>query len=144
MAQPRNERRPGWGLKLPEMTVALDAGELAPVYAGVEVVLRVNPPYPNYRPPWADIEDKAEAAGMRAAEPWLSEFWYMRARLIKSVTIPGNLTEGGEPEVIAINYSARALYDLESDEGFDPRITAWATAQFGMHNDELFERAAKN
>jgi hypothetical protein len=68
----------------------------------------------------------------------------MRARLIKSVTIPGNLTDSGEPEVIDINYSPKALYDLEGDERFDPRITMWATGQFGLRGDELFERASKN
>jgi hypothetical protein len=131
-------------LKLPEMTVDLDAGELAPAYEGITITLRVNPPYPAYRPPWADVEDRAEAAEMRKAEPWLAEFWYMRARLIKSVTVPGSLTDDGKPETIEINYDARVLYDLESDERFDPRITMWATAQFGERGDELFERAAKN
>jgi hypothetical protein len=117
---------------------------MAPAYAGIVVVLRVNPPYPNYKPPWASVEDKKKAAEMRQAEPWLSEFWYMRARLVKSVTIPGNLTEDGEPETIEINYSPWALYELEGDETFDPRITMWATGQFGQRGEELFERAAKN
>jgi len=137
------------GVKLPPLTTRLDASEMAEEYAGIEIELRVNPPWPDYEEP--DVETLQ-------AEPWRTTPWALRARAVKAVWVPEPFLDGAELgggwayvnrdgtrwASFAVDYDPERLYRLESDPEWDPRITAWATAQFFGRRGELFEARLKN
>ena len=117
--------------RLPNLTATLDAADLAPEYAGITVVVRLNPDFPVYEAP-------AEAA------PWQTELYFRRARFLLRVMVPGQFVDGGEALTIEIDGDARRLWELETAEGFDPRITQWATTEVVLHREQLWEDRLKN
>lgn len=121
-------------IRLPILTTTFDAGDLSPEYAGVQVVMRLNPPILDYKAPWDGVEDQAKREDMMQAEPWAAAFYVRRAMSFVSVVIPGKFTDDNLMEVVEIN-QARDLWVLESRSDFDPVITLWASGQWADKRD---------
>ena len=144
------------GLNLPRFEHVLDLEELHEELAGIEVVLILNPAFPEWTDPFRDIEvldedgnvdeTASQVARMkaRAEEPWRTSEWHFRAHKIRHVYVPPQFTDDERGEKIEIAGDARALWDLESREDFDPMLTHWALAQWGNKREEWLEAASKN
>ena len=130
-------------IRLPQLTDELDAKDLAEAYEGIKVVLNLNPPYPEYVDPWADLAAE-EQEKARQAEPWRSSRWFYRALQFVRVVIPAKFTDTGKDVVFEIDGDPKKLWDLESREDFDPILTMWASNVWVAHRDERIRRAAKN
>lgn len=122
--------------RLPLLTYRLDCAGLAPEYAGIVVVVRLNPDFPAYTVP-----DPSTGSG---PEVWQTEVMFRRARFVQRVLIPGRFTDDGQDVEVAIDQDPLKLYELETAEGFDPRITQWATTQVILRREELWQARLKN
>lgn len=122
--------------RLPNLTTVLDVAGLAPEYAGIQVEVRLNPDFPVYEAP--------VLAAPAEPEPWQTELYFRRARFLKRVTIPGKFVENGQDLTVEIDGDAAKLWELETAEGFDPRITQWGAMEVILRREELWEGRLKN
>jgi hypothetical protein len=131
-------------IRLPELTVDIDAKDLHPEYEGIKITLAVNPAYgEEYVEPWSELKTAGARALAREKEPWLASSYFYRSQRIRAVRFPKQFTEDGKPYTVRIT-DARSLWDLESDTAFDPIITMWAHSVWLSQRDDLLSRSSKN
>ena len=132
-------------LHLPVLTRDVDCEPLG--YTGVIVTYRLNLPFIDYEFPWESVPDeKARETKRREileAEPWMSEFFYLTARAVESVTFPAEYLGGGKDQTIETP-DAKALYDLMHTPGFDQQIILWSQEQYQRERQAWLASETKN
>lgn len=119
-------------IKLPRLTWALDCEPLG--YPGLVVTFWLNPP----RMEDEDLEPKVKKSGA-----WDTAFYRSLAIVVDEVQIPAEYTVAGRSEVVEVP-DAKALYELERGEGFDPQILLWAANRYQEQRLERLRAESKN
>ena len=116
-------------IKLPRLTWDLDCEPLG--YPGLVFTFWLNPPI--------DLVSDEEPKGK---EPWATAFHRNMALVLDRVAIPAEYADGNEL-VVEIS-GAKALWDLQHEEGFDPQLVLWAAARYQDQRVERLRVAVKN
>ena len=114
--------------KLPKLTTDVDCEPIG--YPGLTVTFWLNPTGETYEPP-------------QDGEPWESAYWYGLGRTIERVTVPAEMTESGEEQVIEIP-DGKALYELVDAPGFDYQIIIWSLNQYQEQRQARLQAELKN
>lgn len=118
-------------IRFPRLTWSLDCEPLD--YPGVVFTFWLNPP--------VDIIPETDPKGK---EPWeKSAFHRNMALILESVLLPAKYVDGNEDVVVEIP-DAKALWDLQHDEGFDPQLILWASGAYQDQRRERLRIEAKN
>lgn len=118
-------------IKLPRLTWDLDCEPLG--YPGIVFTFWLNPPI--------DIIPEEKPKGK---EPWHEDAFHRNlAIVLDSVTIPAEYT-GGDDALVVEMADAKALWDLQHEEGFDPQLVLWASRCYQDQRLERLRTAAKN
>ena len=115
--------------KLPTLTTEIDCEPIG--YPGLVVTCRLNPPIMDWQAP-------AKPAG-----EWDELVYHSWARILQSVSVPAELTDNGEAEIIPIA-EAKDVYDLERRPDWDPQILLWAMGQYSRQRSKRLEAEQKN
>jgi hypothetical protein len=116
------------GFNLPKLTTEIDCEPIG--YPGLVVTCWLNPTYIEWQPP-------------EKAQKWETEYHYGLARIIETITIPADYTDGGRQAVIQVT-DAKTMYEVLKTEGFDQTIVTWVVEQYQQQRQERLRVAAKN
>lgn len=119
-------------IKLPRLTWDLDSEPLG--YPGIVFSFWLNPPL-------AAISE--EPPKPKKGEPWHDDsFHHNLALVLDRVTIPAEYA-GGDDLVVEIP-DAKAIWDLQHEEGFDHQLVLWASRRYQDQRLDRLRIAAKN
>ena len=123
--------------KLPRLKTDVDCEPLG--YSGLVFQFWLNPT--TREEEW--IAPDKRNPPVKNPRPW-DLLWYNGyARVCLKITIPANLTDGGEKEVIG-DVTAKAIYDLDHSPGFESSVLLWAFNTWNTERQERLQVAAKN
>ena len=118
-------------IKLPRLTWNLDAEPLG--YPGLVFTFWLNPPL--------DVGAEEDQGFLK--KPWDDPFFHNLSAVLDCVTIPDEYT-GGDGDLVVEIDDAKALWDLQHDQGFDPQLVLWASGCYRAQRVERLQVAAKN
>lgn len=114
-------------IKLPPLTTEVDCGSLG--YDGLTVTFWLNPPRLDWIPP----DERKPPQAVKDLEPWDRLYYHILGRVFLRVYFP---EMQGEPEQTIELGTAKTLYGLEREPGFDPQIITYAFNTYGETRDK--------
>ena len=122
------------GLMLPKLTRDVDCEPLG--YPGIVLTLWLNVDDQEWQPP--------KVLEGETANPWDRVGYWMYARMVERVVIPGTYTTDGEDVVYDVPDRQAAYTLLNQVEGFDPNILVWAVEAWRQKRAEWLASEVKN
>ena len=118
------------GFKLPRLKTDVDCEPLG--YPGLVFQFWLNPTRPEEE--WEAPEDP---------QPWERNWYAAYARVCLRITIPADLTDSGEEEVIE-PVTTKTIYDMEQAAGFEVAVINWVFGTWDKERTERLRVAVKN